>query len=176
MFRLLSVPLVVVLLLRSQEGPKYSRLALLLVIVLQASDILDGFLARRIKRKTDASNRFGEVMDPIADKLYIGTTYILLTLTRGFSIWLTALIVSRDFLILLAWLTLPKIRTIRPSVAGKTADGLQAFLIIAVLAPAPGVLVELGTLVTLAVTVASGVLYLAQGIRALQYATADRTQ
>lgn len=37
---------------------------------MQISDVQDGLAARLAKRKTAATNPFGELMDPVADKLY----------------------------------------------------------------------------------------------------------
>jgi len=164
--RLAAVPLVVWLLIKSQGA--HDRLPLALLVLMQASDILDGFLARRARRAIGIGNRFGEILDPIADKLYIGSTYITLSFTRHFPEWLMLTVVSRDLLLLFAWLLrllITNIRTVRPNALGKTADGLQAFLIFAFLLGVPGRILNAWYALTVAFTVASGLAYLMRDIK-----------
>ncbi|MBU2874423.1 CDP-alcohol phosphatidyltransferase family protein [Marinobacter salexigens] len=71
------------------------RLALLIFAVASVTDGLDGFLARHFNWRS----RFGAVVDPLADKALLITAYLVLTYTSVLPLWLFALIVGRDLLI-----------------------------------------------------------------------------
>ena len=150
-FRVLLIPLVLYLLVNSPEHPRYRLYALIILIVQQASDILDGFLARRIKRDLSPSNRFGEVMDPLADKLFIVSTYIALSHALGFPWWVTLTFLAKDLLLLTGWALrawLFNVRIVRPNFLGKAANTCQALLILAFLLGMSGGTLNLGIGVT----------------------------
>jgi phosphatidylglycerophosphate synthase len=134
---------------------------------MQASDVLDGYLARRARRETCIGNPLGLILDPIADKLYIGCTYTTLSITHGLPYWVSAIVVSRDLFLVFGWLVrllLTKVKTIRPNAIGKVADTCQAFLIFAFLLKIPMQLLNWGMFVTAVATFVSGVAYFVQGI------------
>lgn len=60
------------------------------------TDWFDGFLARKLKQITE----LGKIIDPIADKILIGSAVISLYLFQDFPFWLAAIIVLRDIFIL----------------------------------------------------------------------------
>jgi cardiolipin synthase len=97
--RLLGVPLFLWLLL----GPHADVAALVVLALSGLSDWADGVLARRLNQ----ASRLGELLDPLADRLYILATLIGLTLRNIIPWWLAGLIVLRD-VILLA--TVPALR------------------------------------------------------------------
>src|SRR3954470_80236 len=61
--RLLGVPVFLWLVL----GPKADVLALVVLMVSGFTDWLDGYLARRMNQ----TSKLGEILDPVADRLYI---------------------------------------------------------------------------------------------------------
>lgn len=63
-----------------------------------ATDALDGYLARRL----NAASHFGAYLDPVADKLLLSGTFLVLTLQGSLRIWLAVIVLGRDVLILLA--------------------------------------------------------------------------
>jgi len=65
--------------------------------VAMATDVLDGPVARMRHEVSP----LGKVLDPIADKLMIDTTAIILSQTRGFPWWVTGLLLARDLALLL---------------------------------------------------------------------------
>ncbi|MEM1432486.1 MAG: CDP-alcohol phosphatidyltransferase family protein [Pseudomonadota bacterium] len=69
--------------------------ALALVGIAAISDGLDGFLARRF----DWTSRLGAFLDPIADKLLVAALYVTLTLAGAIPLWLLAVVVLRDLVI-----------------------------------------------------------------------------
>ncbi len=93
-FRIISVPVLVILLM---EGKMLS--ALLVFFVAGLSDAVDGFLARLLNQKT----AIGAIIDPLADKLLLNTSYITLAILGLMPYWLAVLVVSRDVIILLGY-------------------------------------------------------------------------
>ena len=78
----------------------YFGWALIVFAVAGLTDLLDGLIARKFSRRTD----LGAWLDPMADKLLIVATVIVLTLpglglVNTLPIWLTILVISRDVLI-----------------------------------------------------------------------------
>ena len=118
--RILAVPVFVLLLLYGYLG-----WALVVFIGAGATDALDGLIARRANQRTS----LGAWLDPMADKLLVVTTFIVLTsptvdVTNHIPLWLTVLLISRDIVIVgvVAVVNLAiGPRTFRPSALGKAA-------------------------------------------------------
>lgn len=72
-------------------------LALGLFAVAGLSDALDGYLAKRF----DWSSRLGAILDPIADKGLLTTTYITLAWLGHIPVWLVVAVLARDVIIVL---------------------------------------------------------------------------
>ena len=158
--RLCATPLLVLLLLQTPENPMFDWFALGLIVVLQLSDVLDGYLARQAQGKLRV-NPTGEILDPIADKLYINSAYITLMLIGRVPIWLGLLIVTRDVLILGGWV-LKYFRSgvrIMPNVWGKAADSVQALLLVLILLNPPAVALQSFMWLAAGLTVISGFAY-----------------
>jgi cardiolipin synthase (CMP-forming) len=93
-------------------------------IVIAATDSLDGYLARRWR----ATSRWGAYLDPLADKLLLSGSFLVLALTGGIEWWLATVVLGRDALILLGAgiLYLRKAsREFPPSVWGKLSSFAQ---------------------------------------------------
>src|SRR5206468_3111337 len=58
---------------------------------------IDGFLARRYGWQTE----LGGLLDPIADKLLLATLFVTLALLGSVPVWLTAVVIARDVIIVL---------------------------------------------------------------------------
>ncbi|MDT8409476.1 MAG: CDP-alcohol phosphatidyltransferase family protein [Wenzhouxiangellaceae bacterium] len=69
--------------------------ALVLALVAGISDWLDGALARRFNWQS----QFGGILDPLADKLLMLASYATLTWLDALPVWLLALVVARDLII-----------------------------------------------------------------------------
>lgn len=67
-------------------------------ILIGITDVVDGFLARRFH----ASSRLGAYLDPIADKVLLSGTFLVLALTGAIEWWLAAVVLGRDLIILAA--------------------------------------------------------------------------
>ncbi len=157
--RLLTVPLVIFLLANSKEHMELEKIAIFVLVLLQASDILDGFLARQAQKKLKTTNLYGQIMDPAADKIYINSTYLTLSITQNFPWWITLIVLSKDVLIFIGWFVIILLngnKSVKPDVWGKSADTCQAFLIFAFLLRMPYHIFEIGGLVTVILTIISG--------------------
>ena len=66
--------------------------ALAIFILGMATDTLDGHLARRSGDITD----FGKLMDPLADKLFVGTAFVCLVLLGRLELAVVIVILSRE--------------------------------------------------------------------------------
>lgn len=90
---LIRIVLVAPILMYIVEG-RYG-LALLLFFIAGFSDGVDGYLAKRF----DWHTRIGALLDPIADKLLVGGTFITMVFTGLVPVWLAALVIFRDVVI-----------------------------------------------------------------------------
>jgi CDP-diacylglycerol--glycerol-3-phosphate 3-phosphatidyltransferase len=92
-------------------------LALAIFLAASATDLLDGYLARRWKQVTT----IGTLLDPIADKLLISAALIALVQIRVVPAWMVVLIVGREFAVTgLRSIAATAGYTIRASELGKT--------------------------------------------------------
>lgn len=96
--------------------------ACILFIIAGITDGLDGLIARRMSLKS----RLGIYLDPIADKLLVSSVLITLSYYRMMPLWLTIVLVSREFIIngLRSFYAVEGI-TIYPSLSGKLKTTLQ---------------------------------------------------
>ena len=107
-------------------------LALVLFTISGLSDGLDGFLARRY----GWVSTFGRLIDPLADKLMMVTTAIVLGSLDHFPVMLVMLIVTKDLAILggvFSYTSLAGFPKIQPNLLGKLTTAAQIVLIVLVL-------------------------------------------
>ena len=71
LFRLLVIPLILIAMLYGRHGP-----ALALFLVAAVTDGIDGLVARRFNQRTT----LGEYLDPIADKMLLSSSFLVLAL------------------------------------------------------------------------------------------------
>ena len=100
MVRLAGVPVFLWLVL----GPEWDGWALVLLMVSGFTDWLDGYLARRL----DQRSSWGEILDPVADRLYILAVVLGLALREIIPWWMAVLLPLRDALL---WGLVPFLRT-----------------------------------------------------------------
>ncbi|MFI9052114.1 CDP-alcohol phosphatidyltransferase family protein [Streptomyces sp. NPDC053427] len=100
MARLVGVPVFLWLILwPAFDGPSAAdRWALLVLALSGVSDYLDGKLARRWNQISS----LGRILDPAADRLYILSTLVGLTWREILPIWLTAALLARELMLLIA--------------------------------------------------------------------------
>src|ERR1017187_7135390 len=123
LLRLLLIPVFALCLLYGLFG-----WALVVFVIAGIPDALDGLIARWTRQPTT----LGAWLDPMADKLLLLTTFVMLTLpdlglVNRLPVWLTVLVISRDVGIVLT-VTVVNLaiarRTFRPSIFGKAATAI----------------------------------------------------
>ena len=140
MFRMVLIPVFVSLLFYRKF-----ELALGVFILAGLTDGLDGLLARRLNQ----GSQLGAILDPIADKLLLVTSFVVLSLPtispqplpRHFPVpfWVTAAVISRDVFIIVGAVAINIVtgfRRFRPSWLGKISTTVQILAIALVLVAA----------------------------------------
>jgi CDP-diacylglycerol--glycerol-3-phosphate 3-phosphatidyltransferase len=165
MVRIVLVPVFVVVFLADEGSSTSMRIwAALIFSVAVATDWLDGDLARRQNLVTD----FGKIADPIADKALIGAALICLSLLGELAWWVTVVIMVREIGITVLRFVIIRRGVMPASRGGKLKTALQSLGLVLLILPLVGVLHVLGLVVmyaALAVTVVTGIDYLAQAWR-----------
>ena len=109
------------------------RIAFALFLAAGVSDAIDGFLAKRFQMKSE----LGAYLDPLADKALIVSIYVALGIAAALPIFLVILVVSRDIMIIgafiLAWLV-GRPMPVRPLLVSKANTVAQILLATLVLA------------------------------------------
>ena len=100
MVRLAGVPLFLWLVI----GPEADVWALVVLMISGFTDWLDGYLARRLNQMS----KLGEILDPVADRLYILAAVIGLLYRDIIPLWVAVLLPLRD---LFLWGLVPFLRT-----------------------------------------------------------------
>ena len=164
--RVLLTPLLVICLLEDRLSE-----ALLIFIVARITDGLDGLIARLYKQKT----RLGAILDPLADKLLLTTTYVILAFQNLIPSWLAVIVLSRDVLIIIGVFVLFMQNLpfeIRPTLASKLTTCAQIFTAIVTMATALAtphqVLKTVLFYFTAACTIISWGQYMVKGIKIMQ--------
>jgi cardiolipin synthase len=104
------------------------RWALLVLVVSGLSDGIDGLLARRLNQRS----ALGAYLDPIADKLLLSSSFIVLAFKKQLAWWLTILVLSRDVLILIVAVVILLVlgyRPFPPSIYGKLTTATEIILV-----------------------------------------------
>lgn len=165
--RMLLTPLLIWLLLDSRLNE-----ALIVFFVAGLTDGLDGMIARVFHQKS----QLGAYLDPLADKILLVSSFLLLGHLQLVPNWLVVIAVSRDAMILLGLMTLMHHHIsfeIKPALLSKLTTLMQLGSVLAALSSACVPLPEWGytTLFTLTavLSVASGIHYLRIGIGLLDF-------
>ena len=125
--RICLAPIVIYSLYRDGQG--VGRLSLALMLIAGATDLIDGWVARKLGQ----ASRLGRILDPLADKIFIGSVCVGLVVLRAFPAWLLALQATRDLAILSAGFFLLRSRQIvvPASLLGKIATWAMALAMLA---------------------------------------------
>jgi cardiolipin synthase (CMP-forming) len=127
LLRIILVPVVVIFLIQGSYGK-----ALITFTIAGLTDACDGTLARLLNRQT----KLGAYLDPLADKLLLAASYITLSILGLIPSWLTVVIISRDFIILLGIGILSMMSVpyeVKPAFVSKITTALQIGTIFLVL-------------------------------------------
>ena len=172
--RILTIPAFLILLTSGRPG-----LALAVFVAGGITDALDGAIARL----TDTKTELGAILDPLADKLLLLSSFCVLALMGLVPNWLTVLVIFRDVFLLAGYLFLFVFTgewiEVRPSAVGKVTTFFQLASVTIVLVsvswpdavPAgirSGLFVAAGTATGL-----SGLQYMGRGLRWLNVRDTD---
>lgn len=156
--RILFIPVFAWMVLAGYDWWAFGVFAALMV-----TDKLDGDIARARGLVTN----FGKIADPIADKALMTTALVCLNITGVLPVWITLVILIREFGITVWRMALLRQGKVVPaSQGGKLKTVLQALAVALYLCPLPGWM-DIPTLVVMllavAVTMVTGVQYLIAG-------------
>jgi cardiolipin synthase len=177
LLRMLLIPAFVILVVYGRPG-----WALVTFMVAGLTDGLDGLIARRAGQQTS----LGAWLDPMADKLLLVTTFVVLTvpgtdLVNRFPLWLTILVITRDVVIVttVAIVTaVMGVRSFRPSIYGKAATAVYVVTCVVLLwfnyLGRASILVPIGIWTSLAITLVSGFHYIAHAAKIINASAPDR--
>ena len=165
--RLMLVPCLVILVVYGFNG-----WALIAFVVAGITDGLDGLIARRAGQRTS----LGALLDPMADKLLLVSTFLVLTapidMANRLPIWLTVLVISRDVLIVLTVAVVNlaiERRVFYPSKLGKAATLVYIVTCAVTLffnyLDRTSPVVDVAVYASLVVTLLSGVHYIVRVVR-----------
>ena len=139
LFRIISIPFFVATLIfysPQKEYLKYVALAIFLLAIV--SDVIDGYIARTQRQKTQA----GAILDPLADKALLLTAFIFiyrishLYFSFALPLWVLLIVISRDVIILIGSgiiLTTHHGMQIKPTAWGKLTTFFQMITIVSIM-------------------------------------------
>lgn len=176
MLRIILVPVVVIFLIQNSYGK-----ALFIFALAGLTDALDGALARFLSCQTV----LGAYLDPIADKLLLTASFVTLSVLGILPGWLTVIVISRDFIILLGIAILSMVSVpyvIKPAFVGKVTTALQiGTIFLALLSQAMSYnfsrdWITIICWLTGFFTIISGLIYMARGIKFINAATSKEVK
>lgn len=106
-------------------GESVNWILLLAFILIAASDGVDGAIAR----KQNTVTKLGKLLDPIADKILLGGSFIVLSMLNVIPWWATIAILVREVAITVYRLIVVKKKVIPASTSGKSKTIVQAIAI-----------------------------------------------
>jgi len=107
---------------------KEYEMALGVFIAASITDLLDGLIARIKKQIT----YFGSILDPVADKFFLITSFVLMSVSGFVPKWLTIVVISKDVFVLTGCMILYLVThslKVEPTLLGKLASACQFILI-----------------------------------------------
>ena len=169
--RLLLVPILIGTALYYSPQKDYLRFVTLAIFLCaMALDVLDGYVARKFNQETKA----GAILDPLADKILLISTYICIYKISvmfeavRFPIWLVVAVISRDVILLLGCVVIRLFNgdvDINPTIWGKLTVFFQTVAVVGILMQWP--VFNFSWYVILVFAVVSGIDYILKGVKEL---------
>lgn len=123
LLRIIAIPIFLILVSNHRYAP-----ALVLFMAAGITDTIDGVIARL----TDAKSDLGATMDPLADKLLLVSSFVMLASLGAIPAWLLILVLTRDVVVLSGYLVIYFVSTpmeIDPTFVGKLNTFFEMFSI-----------------------------------------------
>ena len=165
LLRIIAIPVFLIFLADGYHGA-----AFMLFLAAGVTDTVDGAVARLTNTRSD----LGAVLDPMADKLLLLSSFIVLGFTDAIPTWLVVLVVVRDVIVVCGYgavfIVDHEWMEVAPSQLGKLSTFLQLFTVGFALMTLARPALPLATIdaiiqaATGAVTGASGVQYIYRGL------------
>jgi CDP-diacylglycerol---glycerol-3-phosphate 3-phosphatidyltransferase len=171
MARILAVPFFIWSLVSFADNESPLRwISELIFIVIMASDGVDGAIARKRGIVTD----LGKLLDPIADKALLGGALVTLSILGEIAWWVTIVILVRELGITVYRLVVVNQQVIAASSGGKMKTIFQGVMVGFIVSPLTAwfpydwyrILEQSLVLVSVALTVYSGLQYVVAAVRA----------
>jgi cardiolipin synthase len=125
--RILLTPLFIILLIQ-----KHYHQALWIFVLAGISDMADGLIARRWQQRSP----LGTLLDPLADKLLMCSSFVTLAIYHLIPPWLAVIVISRDLVLILGVMLFKLVNfpvVVHPSLAGKLSTTTQVTTVLLVL-------------------------------------------
>ena len=165
LLRIVAIPVFLVFLANGHYGA-----AFMLFLAAGVTDTVDGTVARL----TNSRSSLGAVLDPMADKLLLLSSFLFLGFSGAIAPWLVALVVLRDVIVVLGYGAVFVVdhewMEVAPSRLGKLSTFFQLFTVGFALMRVARPALPLTSILTVmqaitgAVTAASGVQYIYRGL------------
>ena len=120
------------------QGEAARLQTVLLLLFAAATDLADGLVARRYGQVS----RFGKILDPLADKIFLACLLGALVLWRELPLWLLAMLLIRDLVIVLVgiWLFRARGLVVAANRWGKYTTACMGFMALSHILQSPAVL------------------------------------
>lgn len=126
MLRIMLVPVLLGLICQAYSaGAEMRWLAVVLFIVIAATDGIDGAIAR----KRGLITNLGKILDPVADKVLTGGAFLVLSALGAVDWWITLAIILRELVVTIHRLVVVRNRVIAAANAGKLKTIMQLIAI-----------------------------------------------
>jgi CDP-diacylglycerol--glycerol-3-phosphate 3-phosphatidyltransferase len=137
-----------------------------LFVLAAVTDVLDGYLARRL----DEVSEFGKIIDPLADKVFVGAIVVQMLVMGLLPVWFVAVVLARDILILLGGIYYER-RTgvVLPSnYPGKIAVVVISTTLLLIVAGVTGLTIDVFYALSIVLMAISLTLYATRAVRLLK--------
>ncbi|MBW1616904.1 MAG: CDP-alcohol phosphatidyltransferase family protein [Deltaproteobacteria bacterium] len=97
--RILLTPFFAACIYYVKDYPHLNEWMKIILIIVAATDWLDGFIAKNFGKKS----ALGTLLDPIADKIFLDTSIIMVSISYNLPLPITMILVGRDIIVLIVW-------------------------------------------------------------------------
>lgn len=124
--RLLFLPFIIYFI--SWRTTTGTWIAFILLLLMTVTDILDGFLARRLHEKSN----LGRFIDPVIDKICVDSIIVVLAFVTDLPLWYMVLLLVRDVMLIIGgiYLVLKQQIMFESNLPGKLSFGANVLIII----------------------------------------------